>query len=150
MIHIRSALTAGFLVFGAAAVSPAQQGTPVQVPQAQAQGARGQHANREWGGQRRGGALLKGISLSAAEKANLKGVHQKYAAQMKALRAQPKSDARREQVKQLMTAERNDTRAALAPENRTKFDANVARMEQRVAQRKTKGGARVPGGSSGQ
>jgi Spy/CpxP family protein refolding chaperone len=148
MNHIRSALAAGLLAFGAAAVASAQQGTPAQVPQAQAQGVGGQHAKGEWGGRRRGGALLKGISLSAAEKVNLKGVHQKYAPQMKALRAQPKSDARREQMKQLMTAERNDTRAALVPENRTKFDANVTHMEQRMAQRKSKG-ARVPGGNSG-
>jgi Spy/CpxP family protein refolding chaperone len=147
MNHIRSALAAGLLVFGAAAVASAQQGTPAPVPQAQAQG--GQHAKGEWGGRRRGGALLKGISLSAAEKANLKGVHQKYAAQMKALRAQPQSDARREQMKQLMTAERNDTLGALAPENRAKFDANITQMEQRMAQRKSKGGARVPGGNSG-
>lgn len=149
MTHIRSALAAGMFVFGAAAVASAQQGTPAQVPQAQAQGAQGQHAKGEWGGRKRGGALLKGISLSAAEKANLKGVHQKYGAQMKAMRAQPKSDARREQVKQLMTAERNDTRAALTPENRTKFDANVTQMEQRMAQRKAKGGPRVPGGDKG-
>jgi hypothetical protein len=83
---------------------------------------------------------MKGISLSATEKANVKSVHAKYASQLKALRAQPKSGATREQAKQLMAAERADMRNALSSENQTKFDANVAQFNQRVAQRKAKSG----------
>ncbi|MDB4874744.1 MAG: hypothetical protein JWM41_1190 [Gemmatimonadetes bacterium] len=135
MTHIRSALAAGMLLFGSAMVASAQA-PQTTVPQAQAEG---QHAKGEWGN-KRGSQLMKGISLSAAEKANVKSVHEKYAPQMKALRAQPKSDATREQAKQLMTAERTDLRNALSSANQAKFDANVAQFQQRVAQRKAKGG----------
>src|SRR6478609_3085283 len=84
MLNIRTAL-ATLLVFGGAVAARAQQpATP--APQAHARG-----------GMRRGGpgkgpeqALLRGITLSDAEKANLKAVNQKYAAQMKALREQNK------------------------------------------------------------
>ena len=119
------------------------------------------------------GQLFKGITLSDAEKANIKTVHQKYVAQMKSLREQFKpqmdaarqarqrgdtaalkamweqSAAQREQAKKLLVAERNDLRAALTPENQVKFDANVKQLEQRVAQRGQrefkKGGRRGPG-----
>lgn len=153
MTHIRVTLAAGLLVFGAAAAASAQQSAPAQATHAQAthaqaQRVRGRHAKGKRGGMKRGGALLKGIALSAAEKANVKAVRAKYAPQLKALRTQPKSNERREQAKQLMLAARNEIRAGLAPANQAKFDANVARFEQRVAQRRGKrGGHRAPSGA---
>lgn len=157
MTHIRSAIAAAMLVVGGAAVAAAQQTTPT-TPQR----AHGQHMRQGFGPGMRG-QLFKGITLSDAEKSNLKNVQAKYAPQMKALREQFKpqmqaarqarqrgdtaalktlwqnSAAQREQTKKLLDTERNDLRAALTPENQVKFDANVKQFEQRVAQRGGKG-----------
>ena len=161
MTHFRSALAAGLLVVGGAVVATAQQ-TP---PAAHGHGRHGQMAQRA-DSTRRGpgmrnvrGQLFKGITLSDAEKANIKTVREKYAAQMKATREQSKPDmqamrdarqrgdtaalkalwqkgaAQREQNKQMMQAQRNDLRAALTPANQAKFDANVAAFEKKVAER---------------
>src|SRR5579885_228001 len=160
MTHIRSAMLAALVTLGGAAIAGAQ--APAQVPQRQAQGAR-QHARGQRKlGQKINHQLFKGIQLTDAEKANIKAVHQKYAPQMKALRAQFKpqiqqarearqrgdtaalknlwvaKSAQRDQTKKLLEAERNDLRNALAPEHRAQFDANVAKVEQRVAKRATK------------
>ena len=162
MKHIRSAIAAGLLVFGTAAVASAQT---AQAPRAQAH--QGQH--KAWG--KRGGgdrALLKGITLSDAEKANLKNVRAKYAPQMKALREQFKTQAQsqgkiargdtaamrarrqanapqREQLQKLMQAERSDLRAALSPANQAKFDANLQQVQQRMANRVAKGKGKFAG-----
>jgi Spy/CpxP family protein refolding chaperone len=133
MTHIRSALAAGMLLFGSALVASAQT-AQVPVPQAQGQHVKGER------GHKRGEQLMKGIALSATEKANIKTVHAKYKSQMKAIRAQAKTDATREQAKQLMASERADLRNALSSANQSKFDANVAQFQQRVAQRKSKAG----------
>src|ERR1043165_4020176 len=101
---IRSTLAAGLLVFGTAAVASAQT---AQAPARQ----HGQHGQFQKGIRARGGkALFRGITLSDAEKENIKNVHAKYAPQMKALREQFKATGKdstarlqeREQVRQLM------------------------------------------------
>ncbi|MGH7623677.1 MAG: hypothetical protein ACREMU_15145 [Gemmatimonadaceae bacterium] len=103
------------------------------------------------------------MSLSDAEKANLKNVHAKYESQFKALREQSqptfkaaraarqrgdtaaarqimsKAAPQREQMKQLMQSERNDVRGALTSGNQTMFDANIKKFESRT----TKRGARA-------
>jgi Spy/CpxP family protein refolding chaperone len=118
--------------------------------------------------------LLRGITLSDAEKANLKAVHQKYAAQMKAINQQYKpqneqiraarqrgdtaavrslmaqNSGERDQMRSLMTAEQNDIRNALTPDNQAKFDANVANMKNRMAKRFGKGRNGAPGAGDGQ
>jgi len=137
MKNIRSALAAGLLVIGGAAVASAQQ-TQSPAPRQQA------HAQRSAHRRGMGGQFLRGIQLSAAEKANIKAVHQKYAAQMKTLRAQHQqgqqpTDAERTQMRQLMTAQRNDLRGALSPENQAKFDANIAKVKVRAEKRLAKG-----------
>ena len=178
MINIRSALAAAALVVGTAVVASAQQPAPAPTPRAHQQGA----ARAE--GHRRGGfgpgairhQLFRNIQLTAAEKANVKNVQQKYASQMKAIREQlkpqiqaaraarqkgdtaalkamwQKSSAQREQIKKLLESERDDLRAALAPEHRAQFDANVKQFEQRVAKRATrewkKGGKAAAGQNS--
>lgn len=159
MQNIRTAIAAAMVLVGGAAIASAQQA------QVQGQhGARGQRASAVGGRQglgprRPGGHLLRGITLSDAEKANLKNVHAKYAPQMKALREQMKAQVgtagetrqrgdsaarramfektapQREQIKALLEAEQKDLRAALTPENQVKFDANVKQFEQRVANR---------------
>ena len=162
MINIRSTLAAAALVFGGAAVAAAQQPTPAQGAQQQRSG----RAARNERGQFRPAAirheLFKGITLSDAEKANVKNVQAKYAPQMKAVREQlkpqtqaarearqrgdtaalkamwQKSAAEREQIKTLLDSEKNDLRAALTPANQAKFDANAKQLEQRVAKRATR------------
>ena len=160
MKDIRTAIAAIALVVGGAVVAAAQQ--PTQTPRAHkaAQDSTRKHFGRRGFGP---GAmqkqLFKGITLSDAEKTNIKNVHTKYEAQMKALRegfkpqmqaarqARQRGDtaalktlwaqtsAQREQTKKLLEAERNDLRVALAPEHRAQFDANVKQLEQRIAQR---------------
>ena len=161
MSRIRSTLAAALLTFGGAAVASAQQPTQAPAPHARgaAPGIRRQASDRN--------PLLRGITLSDAEKANLKAVDAKHAAQMKALREQnkpqmeamraarqrgdtaalralwEKSQGEREQMKQLMLSERNDVRGALSPENQAKFDANVAAFDKHAANRAAKGRGRA-------
>ncbi len=159
MKHIRTALAAALVTFGAAAVASAQQTTA--TPQIQAR--QGKHAQ---GARRFKGALqhqlFKGMTLTDAEKANVKAVQAKYAPQMKAIRQQHKPQLQaaraarqrgdtaalknlwqqnageRAQTAKLLEAERSDLRNALSPANQLKFDENVKRFEQRVAQRAQK------------
>jgi Spy/CpxP family protein refolding chaperone len=156
MQNIRSTVAA-LLVIGAAA-SAAAQGTAKHAGHGQAKhAARGAAVERPGFGPAR--ALLRGITLSDAEKANLKTIRAQYAAQTKLLHEQfkpqheamrtarksgdtaavralmQKAQAQHEQVKQLMLAQRNDIRSALTTANQAKFDENVARIEQRLAQR---------------
>ena len=130
MNHIRSALAAGLLVFGGAVVASAQQATgATPAPRHQ---AHAQQAGRQRGP---GSPFLKGITLTSAEKANIKNVHAKYAQQLKALRGPNATAEQRAQAKQLMLSERNELRGALSAENQAKFDANVARFQARAAKR---------------
>ena len=115
-------------------------------------------ARAERGGMRRG--LMRGMKLSAAEKAKVKTVHEKYAAETKPARASLRAamqEARadrqkgdtaaarvvlertknsRESLRVVMGKERNEMRAALTPANQKQFDAN---MKQAVAARGKKG-----------
>src|SRR5689334_10826635 len=151
MLNIRSALAALLVAGGAAALQAQQPTTP--APKA--------HARQ---GMRRGGpglgaerALLRGITLSDAEKANLKAVQTKYATQLKSIREQYKpqheqiraarqrgdtaavrslmqqNSGERDQMRTLMQSERNDLRGALTPDNQAKFDANAANMKKRFS-----------------
>lgn len=146
MRHIRSAIAAGLLAIGSAAVVSAQNPT--------APAAAGAHRGQMGPGKRAARALFRGIKLSDAEKANVKAVHAKYAPQFKAIRSQlagqtpiapgdtaarrarrAQNQPQREQIRQLMQAERADLRAALTPENQAKFDANAKRIQARLAKR---------------
>ena len=161
MIKIRYALAGAMLLLGSATLASAQQPTHPQ-------GAKGRHARAAHGMMGAGGTrgLFKGITLSDAEKANLKAVREKYATQQKALREQfkpqmqaarearqkgdtaalrdlwQKSAGQREQAKQLMLAERNDLRSALTPANQATFDTNVAALQKRLAAREQNGAKR--------
>jgi Spy/CpxP family protein refolding chaperone len=149
MFNIRSALATLLVVGGAVSVRAQQPARPAQ-PNAkhQMRGGPGMDAER---------ALLRGITLSDAEKANLKSVRSKYEPQAKAIRdrfqplheqmraARQRGDTaafkslmaqtsgEREQTRSLMTSERADIRSALTPANQAKFDANAATMKKRFA-----------------
>jgi Spy/CpxP family protein refolding chaperone len=162
MNQIRSTILAGVIALGSAALAGAQA--------APARAHQGAHAKAMQGGPRakfaRGAQrqLFRGIKLSEQEKTNLKAVRQKFASENKALRQQlkpqleaaraarqkgdtaalkalrTKNEGAREQTKKLLEAERHDLRAALTTENQAKFDANVQKLEQRVANRVAKAG----------
>jgi len=163
MKHISSAIAAGLLLFGSAAVVAAQTQAPQTRPSHEQRAGKqqGRHAGP---GRRAGGALFRGIQLSDAEKANIKNVNAKYAPQMKALREQYKTGGKiakgdtaamrqrreanapqREALKKIMLAQRADLRGALSPENQAKFDANAKQMEEHFAKRGEKGKARRGG-----
>jgi hypothetical protein len=101
-------------------------------------------------------ASLRGITLSDAERSNLRAVRAKDAPQMKALRTQLAPQAQNlraarqrgdtaavrsiranlvTQRQQLMQSRQSDVRGALSPSNQAKFDANVKRLEKRTARR---------------
>lgn len=131
----------------AASFAQAQTAAPVAMPQHAMRGQM-QHARGQ-------GGMLKGITLSAAEKAQLKTIHAKYATEGKSLReslkpamkeartARQKGDtagfkavvqrneAGRDQLQALRTREQADIRAALTPSNQTLLDANIAAQAQR-------------------
>lgn len=162
MQFIRSLIAAGALIVSAAAVAPAQQPSAPPAPVGRravkaakhARAKRRQHVHK---------ALMRGITLSDAEKANMKSVHDKYAPQMQALRTQVRMQAQnarlarqrgdtvairsiranvgaqRTQVRALRHAERTDVRGALTPANQATFDANLKRVQNRQAKRTLRG-----------
>jgi Spy/CpxP family protein refolding chaperone len=165
MLNIRSALAALLVAGGAAALQAQQPTTP--APQAHArQGMKMRRGGPGMGAER---ALLRGITLSDAEKANLKAVQTKYASQFKAIREQYKpqheqiraarqrgdtaairslmqqNSGERDQLRTLMASERNDLRGALTPANQAKFDANAATLKKRFADHAGKGRFGKPG-----
>jgi Spy/CpxP family protein refolding chaperone len=113
-------------------------------------------ARRIEGHQGRG--LLRGITLSDAEKAHVKQIHEKYSVEAKTLRQSLRpamQDARaarqngdsagmkaawnktagdREKLRALMERERAEIRTALTPEHQKTFDANAKQLEQRRAE----------------
>jgi hypothetical protein len=101
-------------------------------------------------------ALLRGVTLSDAEKSNLQAVRAKYAAQRQTLRTRRRTQAQNAKAARqrgdtaalrsirtnlqterqtLSQAERNDVRNALTSANQAKFDANLKRVEARAARK---------------
>lgn len=122
MQFIRSLIAAGALIVSAAALAPAQQPSAPPAPVGRravtaakhARARRRQHVHK---------ALMRGIALSDAERANMKSVRDKYAPQVQALRH----------------AEQTDVRGALTPANQATFDANLKRVQNRQAKRTIRG-----------
>jgi Spy/CpxP family protein refolding chaperone len=110
-----------------------------------------------------GAGLLRGATLSDAEKAKVKEIHAKYVAEAKTLReslrpamqdvraARQKRDSAgaraawektagdRQKLEALMQRQRAEIRAALTPANQKVFDANATKLEQRRAEMKERG-----------
>ena len=142
-----------FVLSTMTAVAPLAGAQAVQGKQAEAGIARA-----ERGGMRRG--LMRGVKLSAGEKAKVKTVHEKYAAEtrparesLRAAMQEARADRQkgdtaaaravlertkssRESLRVVIGRERNEMRAALTPANQKQFDAN---MKQAVAARGKKG-----------
>ena len=155
MSKIRSTVLGLLVVAGIASVAEAQapQGDRDQRPRGE-----GRRGGKDGHGRGMGG-VLRGIDLSDAEKTNLQAVRQKYGSQFQAIRQSMKPDfdaaraarqrgdtaaaraafARtadeRAQLTALTDRMHADARAALAPAHRAQFDANVAQMKERMANR---------------
>jgi Spy/CpxP family protein refolding chaperone len=129
-----------------------------QAPAARPQGGRhamGRGIEGQRGGER---GALRGLTLSDAEKAKVKDIHAKYAAESKTLRESmkpamqeartlrqkgdtaglralwDKNKAGRDQMQALQTRQQAEIRAALSPENQKLFDANVQEQAKRRAE----------------
>lgn len=145
------------LVVVAIATTASFAGAQASAPGA----ARAPRAGRSMaaGIQGRAGAagLLRGVTLSAAEKTKIKQVHASYRTESKPLReslrpamleakaARQKGDtvaartvlqrtkSDREKLQALTERQKSDTRAALSPEHQKQFDANVQQLAQQRA-----------------
>jgi Spy/CpxP family protein refolding chaperone len=125
------------------------------------------------GAVQRGGpnGLMRGVTLSEAEKAKVKEIQARYRTEAKSLResmqpamaearaARQKGDTAavravlertksdREKAREMRTRQLADLRAALSPENQTAFDATVKQAKAKVGERgrKVRGPARKVG-----
>jgi Spy/CpxP family protein refolding chaperone len=163
MSKIRSMVIGLLVVAGAAGVAEAQAPQRDREPGARGERGRGGKDGKVGGRGMRG--LLRGISLSDAEKASLKTVGEKYQGQFEAIRQSMRPDVEaaraarqrgdtaaartafartadeRAQLESLTERMRADARVALTPDHRAQFDANVARMKERMANRRDGDGA---------
>jgi periplasmic protein CpxP/Spy len=157
MSKIRSMVVGLLVVAGAAGVAGAQAPQRDREPGARGEMGRGGKDRR---GQRGMRGLLRGINLTDAEKASLKTVGEKYHGQFETIRQSMRPDVEaaraarqrgdsaaaraafartadeRARLQALSERMQVDARAVLTPEHRTQFDANVARMKERMANRR--------------
>ncbi len=142
----------GFAVLTAAAPVVGAQATQQQPAQ--------REQKHEFHAQRNGlRAFFRGIQLSDAEKASVKTVWAKYQPQLASIResmrpelqaarearqrgdtaamkaAFEKTKDQREHARKVLEEARNEVRGALTPEHQKQFDQNVARFQQRMAER---------------
>jgi Spy/CpxP family protein refolding chaperone len=145
-----------------------------QAPSAGAQGGRpamGRGMEGRRGGER--GGALRGLKLSDTEKAKVKEIHTKYAAEGKTLRESmkpamqearalrqkgdtaglramwDKNKAGRDRMQALQVRQQTEIRTALSPENQKLFDANVQEQAKRRAEWAKNGKAGGHGGRRG-
>jgi periplasmic protein CpxP/Spy len=158
MSRIRSMVIGLLVVAGVAGVAEAQ--APQRDREPRARGEMGRGGKDRQVGHRGMRGLLRGIELTDAEKASLKTVGEKYRGQFETIRQSMRPDfeaaraarqrgdtaaaraafARtadeRAQLQALSERMQVDARAVLTPQHRTQFDANVARMKERMANRR--------------
>jgi Spy/CpxP family protein refolding chaperone len=158
---MRKSRVVGFAIAGILSVGTiAQAQSTTTQPQQQREAGRGNRAVR---GARGRGGLLRGITLSDAEKTRVKSIHTKYGAEARALReslrpamqemraarqkhdsvaakaARQKMAGDRQKLQDLMQRQRAEIRSALTAENQKVFDANTKTLEQRRAAWSKKG-----------
>jgi len=128
---IRIATLAAALCVGMTSIAAAQSTEP--QPQGQGEGRRG-------GGM--GGMLLKDITLTDAQKAQVKTIREKYLPQQMELRkaAQavggPPDEATRTKMMDLQTKQAAEIRAVLTADQQAQFDKNLAEMKARMDARR--------------
>lgn len=74
--------------------------------------------------------LFKGVTLTDAEKAQLRTIHQKYAPEMQAAR----DSGDKATIRSLRTQQLDEMRGVLTPDQQTTFDANRAALRNRAKQ----------------
>jgi Spy/CpxP family protein refolding chaperone len=126
---MRIATLAIALCVGATSVAAAQTQTPPQ----------GQGEMRRGGGM--GGMLLKDITLTDAQKAQIKTIREKYAPQQLELRKSAQAvgsvdEATRTKMADLQTKQAAEIRAVLTADQQTAFDKNLADMKARMEARR--------------
>jgi Spy/CpxP family protein refolding chaperone len=144
-----------------------------QAPAAGAQAGRHAMGRGMGGGRGERVGALRGIKLSDTEKAKVKEVHKKYAAEEKSQREAMKpvmqeartlrqkgdtaglralwdrNKAGRDQMQAFQVRQQADIRAALSPENQKLFDANVQEQAKRRAEWAKDGNGGKHGGTRG-
>jgi Spy/CpxP family protein refolding chaperone len=128
---IRIAVMAGALCVASASLAAAQD-----------QAGQGQGEMRRGGGM--GGLLLKDITLTDAQKAQVKTIRDKYVPQLLELRKSAQAvggvdDATRAKMTDLQTKQTAEIRAILTADQQAAFDKNVADMKARMDARRSGG-----------
>ena len=136
MRRLMSVALIGLVVAGAATVAAAQGVGGSQAPQAGRAGIRGGAGSDSLRGHRGGpgGArgALAGLNLSQTQKDQVKTINKKYAEQFNQLRQANGTNGVQNadagvRMRTIAEQERAEIRAVLTPDQRTQFDANVAR-----------------------
>jgi Spy/CpxP family protein refolding chaperone len=133
MKAIRIATLAAALCVGMTTVAAAQ-GTPQQ----------GQGEMRRGGGM--GGMLLKDITLTDAQKEQVKTIREKYLPQQLELRKSaqavggPPDEATRSKMMDLQSKQAAEIRAVLTADQQVQFDKNLAELKARAAERRNGSG----------
>jgi Spy/CpxP family protein refolding chaperone len=131
MKAIRIATLAAALCVGITSVAAAQGTEPPQQGQGEA---------RRGGGM--GGMLLKDVTLTDAQKAQVKTIREKYLPQQVELRKQvqatggPPDEATRAKMMDLQNKQAAEIRAILTADQQATFDKNLAELKERIAARK--------------
>ena len=131
MKAIRIATLAAALCVGITSVAAAQGTEPPHQGQGEA---------RRGGGM--GGMLLKDITLTDAQKDQIKTIREKYLPQQMELRKQaqavggPPDEATRTKIMDLQSKQAAEIRAILTADQQATFDKNVSEMKERMAARK--------------
>lgn len=117
---------------------PATSTTPAPEPQvavARDTGMRGMHDDghrgmRRMGGERMDAMMFEGITLSAAQKAQIDSIHARHHSDMQGL--DPRNNpGDREKMRQMMQAHMAEIRAVLTADQQVIFDRNVQQMRER-------------------
>ena len=108
---------------------------------AAAQGTQPQQGQSEARGRGMGGMLLKDITLTDAQKAQIKTIRDKYVPQQMELRKSAQAtgsmdDATRAKMMDLQTKQAAEIRAILTADQQTQFDKNLAEMKARMDARR--------------
>ena len=129
MKAIQTAALAIALCAGMTSIAAAQ-GQPEPQGQGEMRGGRGM-----------GGMLLKDITLTDAQKAQIKTIRDKYVPQQMELRKAAQAtgsmdDATRAKMTDLQTKQAAEIRAILTADQQTQFDKNLAEMKARMDARR--------------
>jgi len=114
--------------------------TSVAAAQGQPEGQRGQGEMRRGGGM--GGMLLKDITLTDAQKDQIKTIREKYVPKQLELRkavnatGAPADEATRAKMTELQTQQSAEIRAILTPDQQKTFDHNLHEMKEKMDERR--------------